>query len=176
MTENLAYPIGHFNPPSRIDQALIDLWIQQIASFPGKLTQELHGLSPTDLLRKHRPGGWTIQQLVHHCADSHMNSFIRFKLALTEENPSIKPYEEHLWAELADVTQIDIASSLSILTGLHQRWELLLRSLDTEELDRTFVHPATQKMISLKTNIGIYAWHAEHHLAHLKNAKLMEIY
>lgn len=174
--EQLAYPIGHFHAPSIIDQSVLEEWIEQIASFPEKLAQELAGLTEQDFMRKHRPDGWTIRQLVHHCADSHMNSFIRFKLALTEENPSIKPYEEQLWAELPDVLQINISSSLSILRGLHKRWEILLKNLNPRDFDRSLIHPATGKIIDLKTNTGIYAWHGQHHLAHIKNAKSMQLF
>lgn len=129
-------------------------------------------MSETELEKQYRPGGWTIRQVVNHCADSHMNSLIRFKLALTEEIPMIKPYFENLWAELSDSRQISIDSSLKILEGLHVRWVNLLRSLKENDLDKEFFHPESKEKISLKHNIGIYAWHCEHHLADIKNAKV----
>ena len=110
-------------------------------------------------------------QVVHHCADSHMNSFIRFKLALTEETPTIKPYYENLWAELSDTIQAPIQSSIALLEGLHQRWTILIKTLSTDDLNKQFRHPETDSFITLKTNIGIYSWHCMHHLAHIRNAK-----
>src|SRR5690606_40023431 len=120
-----------------------------------------------ELAKRYRPEGWTIRQLVHHCADSHMNSFIRFKLTLTEETPTIKPYLEDLWAELPDASHLPIDSSLDVLKGLHHRWTALLKSLTEEDLKRQFIHPETNERISLETNIGIYAWNGDHHLAHM---------
>jgi hypothetical protein len=169
--ERLKYPIGKFKKPAIIENAQIERWIKSIEAFPQQLSQELSGLSEKEVQKQYRPGGWTIKQVVNHCADSHMNSLIRFKLALTEDTPTIKPYHEDRWAELPDTKSIPIESSLQLLKGLHERWGYLLRSLSDEELNRQFKHPETNELISLKTNIGIYAWHGEHHLAHVKNAK-----
>lgn len=169
--EKLKYPIGKFRNPLQVDQNQIHDWIKIIEEFPEKLSKEVINLTAEELTYQYRPGGWTIKQVVNHCADSHMNSFIRFKLALTEEKPTIKPYAEHLWAELPDTKSFPVASSLKILEGLHERWVNLLRSLTEPDLERQFKHPETSQFISLKTNLGIYAWHCEHHLAHVKNAK-----
>ena len=174
MDENdyhLKYPIGQFQEPAVISEELIDKWIQNIKDFPTLLIQEVNDLNEEILQKTYRPNGWTIKQVVHHCADSHMNSFIRFKLALTEENPTIKPYQENLWAELPDVLESSIYSSLQILEGLHNRWTQLLENLTEEDLNKSFQHPETGKKISLKLNIGIYSWHCRHHLAHIINAK-----
>ncbi|NGM72055.1 YfiT family bacillithiol transferase [Sphingobacterium sp. SGL-16] len=169
--EQLKYPIGKFIQPSLITAVEINNWIDIIREFPSRLRKEVESLNAEDLQKKYRPNGWTIAQVVHHLADSHINSFIRFKLALTEEKPTIKPYFENLWAELPDSKDFPIAGSLKLLEGLHARWAYLLRNLSIEEWDKEFVHPESGKTISLKTNLGIYAWHCEHHLAHIVNAK-----
>lgn len=169
--EKLKYPIGQFQKPKDITKEHIEGWIRIIEDFPNKLREEVENLTETELQKQYRPNGWTIEQVVNHCADSHMNSLIRFKLALTEETPTIKPYFENLWAELADSKDYPVKDSLKILEGLHARWTKLLKQLSKTDLKREFIHPETKEKISLKTNIGIYAWHCEHHLAHIKNAK-----
>ena len=169
--EQLKYPISKFQKPAHIDQAQIEDWIKILEEFPEKLSDEVNGLTEDELETTYRPNGWTIRQVVNHCADSHMNSFIRFKLALTEETPTIKPYYEDLWVELPDSKSFPIESSLKILAGLHARWVNLLKGLPVENLEKQFKHPETGELISLKTNIGVYAWHSEHHLAHVRNAK-----
>lgn len=169
--DKLRYPIGRFVVPDQIDENRLAAWIRSIEQFPVLLRKELDGLKDEELEKTYRSAGWTIRQLVHHCADSHMNSFIRFKLALTEDSPIIKPYMEGDWAELNDAKNFSIDSSIQILEGVHRRWVYLLSSLDQEMLDRTFVHPDGNQRIDLKTNIGIYAWHGEHHLMHIRIAK-----
>ncbi|MES2828741.1 MAG: putative metal-dependent hydrolase [Bacteroidota bacterium] len=168
--EVLRFPIGKFSQPSVLTDEIISSYIQAIAEFPGKMNRETSLLSDEQLNTPYRPDGWTIRQVVHHCADSHLNSFVRFKLALTEDEPIIKPYFEERWAELPD-SQLPVAASLSLLQGLHERWAILLASLTSEQLDRTFVHPEHGKHFSLKETIGIYAWHCEHHLAHITELK-----
>lgn len=130
-------------------------------------------MDQSELQQTYRPNGWTIAQVVNECADSHMNSFVRFKLALTEDIPTIKPYFENLWAELPDSRNYPIEDALKILEGLHTKWVFLLKSLTDDELNKEFIHPDSSDKISLKTNIGIYAWHGEHHLAHIQNVKKM---
>ncbi|WP_293881030.1 MULTISPECIES: YfiT family bacillithiol transferase [unclassified Sphingobacterium] len=169
--EKLRYPIGRFAISDVIDHTLLNDWIKTITDFPARLKSEVGDLTDDMLEKRYRPEGWTIRQVVHHCADSHMNSFIRFKLALTEEDPTIKLYEEKLWAELPDAKNIPIESSVKLLEGLHERWGILLKSLTDEQLERGFIHPATKRLISLKVNIGLYAWHCNHHLMHIANAK-----
>ena len=169
--EKLRYPIGRFAVPDHINKQLLIDWIKTIADFPTRLKSEVIDLPDSALEKRYRPDGWTIRQVVHHCADSHMNSFVRFKLALTEDDPTIKLYEENRWAELPDAKYIPIESSISLLEGLHQRWEILLKSLSDEQLERAFIHPVTKRYISLKINIGLYAWHCNHHLMHIVNAK-----
>ncbi|MTI88782.1 MAG: putative metal-dependent hydrolase [Balneolaceae bacterium] len=169
--EKLQYPVGKHQTPPSISSKDIEDWIEEIASFPILLKTEVETLSPEELKWKYRPGGWSIRQVIHHCADSHMNSFIRFKLTLTEDAPVIKAYLENRWAELPDSNQPDIKESLYIMEGLHSRWNLLLKNLSSKDLKRTFTHPETGKKISLKYNICLYAWHCRHHLAHVKQAK-----
>ena len=166
----LKYPIGKFNRPDRIDSKQIEMWIREIELFPDRLKLITEKLTEEELKLSYRPGGWTIQQLVHHCADSHMNSFIRFKLSLTEENPTIKPYFEDRWAEMPDYSLVDTKESLKIIEGLHVRWVILLKSLDFSDLKREFIHPEYGKRFTVGENIGIYAWHSNHHLAHIKLA------
>lgn len=157
--------------PALIDQAQVENWINTIEAFPKRLQDAVTNLADRELEKQYRPKGWTIRQVVNHCADSHMNSFIRFKLALTEETPTIKPYLENLWAELPDSKIYPIEGSLKILEGVHERWVYLLKSLTDSDLNREFRHPETNALISVKTSIGVYAWHGEHHLAHIVEAK-----
>ncbi|MNJ93003.1 putative metal-dependent hydrolase YfiT [compost metagenome] len=168
--ENLKFPIGKFNTPNVITNEHIKSWIEVIKSFPERLLSATEDLNEVQLEKQYKPDGWTIRQVVHHCADSHLNSFTRFKLALTEDKPVIKPYAEDLWAELPDA-KLPIASSIKILEGIHERWTALLESLTEADLERQFIHPENNELISLKQNIGIYAWHCNHHLAHVLIAK-----
>lgn len=168
---NLKYPIGEFIKPEIISNEILDQWITTIKKFPEELFSEVQNLTEKELGYKYRPNGWNIHQVVHHCADSHMNSFIRFKLALTEDNPTIRPYFEDRWAEQSDYLNSPVILSLNIIEGLHKRWVILIKSLTNDELNRTFIHPEGNKEITLKENIGIYAWHCTHHLEHIKLAK-----
>jgi len=168
--EQLKYPIGKFQKPITITEKTLAQWIADIAEFPAKLKNEVSKLTDGELDSPYRPEGWTIRQVVYHCADSHMNSLIRFKLALTEEVPTIKPYKEDQWAQLSDA-QMPVAPSLQLLEALHSRWVNLLSSLTEQELSRCYYHPEQQKEIDLKTTIGLYAWHCNHHLAHVRQAK-----
>ena len=170
----LQYPIGTFQKPEIIDEQAIALWINDIELFPSKISYCVKELDLEILNWKYRPGGWSIKQVVHHCADSHMNAFIRFKLALTENEPTIKPYFEDRWASLQDGNLDDVEISLNLLTALHIRWTVLLKSLSENDLKKTFIHPEHGTKIALKESIGMYAWHCNHHLAHVKNAKNSE--
>lgn len=170
--EKLKFPIGQFQKPETISENDLNLWINYIETFPARIKEVTSSLSVEELNWIYRPNGWSIKQVVHHCADSHMNSFIRFKLALTEDIPTIKPYEEQLWAELADGNSNDILPSIQIIEGLHARWVLLLKSFGSTELKRQFTHPANNKTSCLDEIIGVYAWHCNHHLAHIEQALL----
>ncbi|MFT7031869.1 MAG: putative damage-inducible protein DinB [Cyclobacteriaceae bacterium] len=167
--EFLRYPIGRFLKPDIIDENLLSSFMQAIAELPGKLTNVTEGLTDEQLDAPYRPDGWTVRQLVHHIADSHMNSCIRFKWTLTEENPTIKSYDEKLWAEMPEARTAPIDLSLNILTALHARWVLMLKNLTEEDLNKAFVHPESGRQVQLDLNIALYAWHSEHHLAHIVN-------
>lgn len=168
--EELKYPVGKFKKPASITKEMIDAAISDIENFPELIKEEIQNLDKKDLQLRYRPEGWTISQVVHHCADSHINSYMRFKLALTENVPSIKPYEESLWAELPD-NQLSPLVSLQLLEALHTRWVYLLKNLTEDDLNKEFIHPEQSERISLKENILIYGWHCRHHLAHIRQAK-----
>lgn len=169
--EKLKYPIGRFQIPTHADEQQLKNWINTIADFPDMLKNAVEHLSDEDLEKQYRPGGWTIRQVVHHCADSHMISFMRFKLALTEDTPVVQAYDENMWAGLPDAKHYSINSSLTLIDGLHDRWAQLLNGMSLEDYDKAFLHPVTKQRIPLKINLAIYAWHCEHHLAHIGNAK-----
>ncbi len=168
--EKLKYPIGEFEAPLTFSNELISLWVLEIEDFPEKLKKLTDELSIEKLNWKYRPDGWCVKQVVHHCADSHMNSMIRFKLALTETEPEIRPYYEDRWAELIDSVSDDITDSVMLITSLHRKWVMLLKELNQEQLALVFVHPLHGTRIGLNENIGIYAWHCRHHLAHISQA------
>ena len=168
--EKLKFPIGEFIKPEHISEGHIQQWIEEIASFPAHIIRLTENLSTEQINWKYRPGGWKIKQVVHHCADSHMNSIIRFKLALTEDSPTIRPYYEGRWAELIDSQEDNLSHSISLLSGLHHRWVALLKNLTPSELKRAFVHPEHGQRFTLEENIGIYAWHCNHHQAHIEQA------
>ncbi|OJU72600.1 MAG: metal-dependent hydrolase [Bacteroidetes bacterium 47-18] len=166
--QNLKYPIGRFVKPSVISKVELHNWIEIIGAFPKALKNETEPMPDNLLDTPYREGGWTARQVVHHCADSHINAFIRFKLALTEDNPIIKPYNEALWAELSDSKFLPIQSSLSVLEGLHYRWYILLKNMDDEMLKRKYTHPEHGTEFTLDEAVGMYAWHCNHHFAHIK--------
>lgn len=168
--EALKYPAGKFKAPEAFTKELLTGYIKDISAFPSLIKAEVSALGDKGLGLQYRPGSWTIRQIVHHCADSHMNAFIRFKLALTEDNPTVKPYVEQRWAELSDSLG-NPGPSLQILEGLHARWTDLLLSIDKDALKRTFFHPEHKKEVKLEEVLGLYAWHGNHHLAHIKQAK-----
>ena len=168
--EQLKYPAGKFVKPESITKEIIDSAISEIENFPSLVKFEIQNLEEKDLQLRYRPEGWTITQVVHHCADSHINSYMRFKLALTENVPTIKPYEESLWAELPD-NNLSPFVSLKLLDALHEKWVYILKSLSEEDLNKEFIHPEQSEKISLKENISIYSWHCRHHLAHIRQAK-----
>jgi uncharacterized damage-inducible protein DinB len=164
--DELRYPIGPFEAPEVVTDEHVAAWIDEIESFPAALRAVVEPLSSEQLDTPYREGGWTVRQVVHHLADSHMNSFIRFKWALTEDRPTIKAYFEDRWAKLPDTSSVPTAASLQQREAVHARWAGLLRGLDDEQLQREFVHPESGD-VRLDANIGIYAWHGRHHLAHI---------
>jgi len=164
--DQLKYPLGKFAAPENISDERLQEAIVDLGVFPEKLQTALNQLGSDGLNQTYRPGGWNGRQVVHHIADSHLNAFVRFKLALTEENPTIKPYREDLWAALADYST-PIEPSLRLITSIHYRWHLLMTSMSDKQWARTFYHPENKSNITLRRNALLYQWHGNHHLAHL---------
>jgi hypothetical protein len=160
------YPIGKFQRPSSIDAETVSAAITAIAEMPGKLKEAVTGLSPAQLDTPYREGGWTVRQVIHHVPESHLNAYTRTKLALTEDNPVIKPYDEDAWAKLPDVPIAPVGVSLLLLDTLHARWVTLLRTLGPEQWGRTFQHPESG-VWRLDQLACLYAWHGAHHTAHV---------
>jgi uncharacterized damage-inducible protein DinB len=169
-THDPRYPIGRFSPPATITRENRHEWVTAIAVLPRELNEAVRGMSEVELEQPYRDGGWTVRQVIHHVADSHMNAYVRFRLALTEQAPTIKTYDEAAWAELCDAKTAPIESSLQLLTALHARWVALLRSLKQEDMQRTFVHPELGPR-TLDWTTGLYAWHGRHHLSHVRMAR-----
>jgi uncharacterized damage-inducible protein DinB len=167
MEPDLRYPIGKFERPAApLTPGERRAHINEISELPSNLAAAIRGLSPAQLDTSYRPGGWTVRQVIHHLPDSHMNSYVRFKLALTEDEPTIKPYEENLWAQLADSRDTPIEVSLALLKNLHERWVILLRSFAPVDWSRKFRHPQLGPT-TLDQALVLYAWHGRHHVAHI---------
>jgi uncharacterized damage-inducible protein DinB len=167
---DLRYPIGKFTYDGPLTEAQRQEALNNIAETPEKLRAAVRGLSDAQVDTPYRPGGWTVRQVVHHVPDSHLNSYIRFKLALTEHEPTIKPYAEDRWAELADTRSTPIEVSLTLLDSLHDRWVGLLQSLGPEDWKRTFRHPELGLM-TLEKNLALYSWHGRHHVSHITSLR-----
>lgn len=169
MTVDPRYPIGKYETkPFSKEQK--EKWLLDIKFLPEELERSVLNLDGPQLHTPYRDGGWTVQQLVHHVADSHMNAYTRFKLGLTEENPTIKPYEEQEWAKLPD-NDLPINLSFTLLHALHQRWYAAIKDLDDAQWERTVVHPEHGRQMSLWFLLGMYAWHGKHHTAHITSLR-----
>ena len=164
---DLRYPIGRFEYAGESTEAQRRENIDRIEKAPAALREAVEGLTEAQLDTPYRPGGWTVRQLVHHVADSHMNSFCRFRLALTEDSPSIKGYDQDRWSELSDSRTAPVEVSLTLLDGLHCRWVWMLRRMTPEDFARTF-HHSELGAVTLDRTLALYAWHGEHHLAHAR--------
>jgi len=160
------YPIGKFSFAEPLTEAQRDAFLNDIERLPSVFRFAVEDLSPEQLDTPYREGGWTVRQVIHHVPDSHMNAYIRFKLALTEDEPTIKPYMEDRWAQLADTGKTPPEVSLVLLERLHDRWTRLLRSITTDQWKRSFRHPELG-LVSLEKNLALYSWHGKHHLAHV---------
>ncbi len=169
--EKLKYPIGKFSAPLEYSPEDIEKWIREIENLPGDCRAELKGFTEDMLDEPYREGGWTARQVIHHIVDSHMNGYIRFKLALTEDLPTIRPYKENLWAELPDSRRASPVISLNLLEALHVRWTLVLRNMKETEFSRSFFHPESKKEFMLHTALALYVWHGHHHLEHIRIVK-----
>ncbi|WP_136468410.1 YfiT family bacillithiol transferase [Flagellimonas onchidii] len=167
--EQLRYPIGTYQIPANITQEHLDEWIAVLENLPRRLETMVIPLSDKQLETPYRPEGWTVRQLIHHISDSHHHSYIRFKWALTEDNPVIKPYFEKEWSKLFDAQSAPIQMSLDHLKAVHAKLVYLLKGLSNEDLQRKFIHPEGNEETTLAENIGRYAWHGSHHFAHIEN-------
>ena len=169
-TPDLRYPVGEFRFPESVSAQELAVFLEQIAETPARMRTAIAGLSDSQLDTPYRSGGWTVRQLAHHVPDSHINSYTRFRLALTENDPMIKPYEEARWAELSDARTMPVEPSLLLLESLHARWVPLLRSLSDMDWKRTFRHPELGP-VRLEQNAALYAWHGRHHVAHITSLR-----
>ena len=167
MTSDPRYPIGKFSFDGDTSPAARAARIAEIEALPAAMRAAVRGLSDAQLDTPYRDGGWTVRQVIHHVPDSHMNAFVRFKLALTEDTPTIKPYDESLWAKLPDVGATPPEVSLALLDALHRRWVALLRAMKPEDFARAYMHPEQGRAVPLDQALALYAWHGRHHLGHV---------
>ncbi len=176
MTTDLKYPIGRFaEQPLAQEKKYAErvkiLHLRDISQLPSLLEHSVANLDQLQLHTPYRPDGWTIQQVVHHVADSHMNAYMRFKLALTEDHPTIRPYDEKAWALLSDTQHTPVNISFTLLHALHVRWMELMTSLTETQWERTYYHPAQDKSVTLWNTLALYAWHGKHHQAHITSLR-----
>lgn len=167
MTQDLRYPIGKFVQEGDIAPEQREAWIEDVERLPEQLAAALEGLSEEQLDTPYREGGWTVRQVAHHLMDSHMNCLMRFKLALTEEEPVIKTYDEDAWAQLADSSRAPVSLAIEQVSGLHARWAMLLRAMSDADFARTYRYPEASRSSRLDRTLGLYAWHGRHHIAHI---------
>ncbi|HEV2884889.1 MAG TPA: putative metal-dependent hydrolase [Pyrinomonadaceae bacterium] len=167
---DLRYPVGTFSFEGTLSDRERQAMIDQIAETPQKMRNAVDGLNEEQLNTPYRPDGWTVRQVVHHVPDSHLNSYLRFKLALTQEHPTIIAYDENIWANLDDARSAPVDVSLDLLESLHKRWVLFLRSLRGDDFGRTFNHPEIGT-VSVDKNLALYAWHGRHHVAHITSLR-----
>jgi hypothetical protein len=163
------YPVGKFRAPDSISPGDRARYIETIALAPARLRAALHGISAIKLDTPYRDGGWTVRQVVHHVPESHMNAYIRFKLALTETDPVVKAYDEAAWARLKDIPATPIETSLALLEALHQRWVILMRGMSGDDWKKQYIHPDHGRAQTLEYTLALYAWHCDHHIAHVKS-------
>ncbi|HMI78533.1 MAG TPA: putative metal-dependent hydrolase [Ferruginibacter sp.] len=168
--EDLRYPVGKYIVQPFSEKQLGE-WLTDIKFLPQHLENAVLNLDEAQLNSPYREGGWTVKQVVHHVADSHMNAYIRFKLGLTEDNPTIKPYDEAAWAEMSDTKNLPINISLTILHALHTRWYEILKNMSRKDLDKAVFHPEHKKTFTLWNLLGMYAWHSRHHVAHITSLR-----
>ncbi len=169
--ETLRYPVGKFQYSDKATAEDIVNWISNIENLPQQIATAIADFSEEQLETPYRPDGWTVRQVVHHLVDSHMNSYIRFKWTLTEDSPTIKAYDEALWAELNDGKNAPVELSVQLLKALHGRWVFMLKNLSEEDLEKYFIHPETGRELTLKLMVALYSWHSQHHLKHITALK-----
>ena len=173
ITTDLRYPIGRFVPSAALNDEERKIAIGHIAEMPAQIRASVANLTEAQLDTAYRPGGWTVRQVVHHVADSHMQGYTRVKLALTEESPIIKPYDENAWAALADA-KLPVDVSLGLIDALHARWVAIYQAISSEQFARTFYHPEMKETLTLERHLQIYSWHARHHVAHITTLRQRE--
>ncbi len=169
--EHLMYPVGRYQKPEAFTQELKNEWLNVLANMPSWLDASIENLDEAQLQVPYREGGWTIPQVVHHIADSHLNAFVRVKLALTEENPTVKPYDEKAWAELPDTKVVPVNVSVTLIHALHRRLVALLENISNEDWQRTYYHPEHKRNFPIWEVVALYAWHSRHHTAHIRNLR-----
>lgn len=170
--EQLKYPIGRYRKPDAYTPELVKEWINTLQALPSWMDVSIENLDEAQLQVPYRPGGWDIQQVVHHVADSHMNAYIRLKLALTEDNPTIKPYDENAWAALADVRIVPVNVSVTMIHTIHRRMVALLQHMQPSDWERTYYHPDHQRNFPIWEMVALYAWHSRHHTEHIRQLRL----
>src|ERR1700744_3658014 len=166
--EHLRYPIGRYQVPETYNTKLLNEWITIIEALPSWMDVCIENLDEVHLQTPYRPGGWTVQQVIHHVADSHMNAYIRIKLALTEDNPTIKPYKEELWAELEDTRVTPVNVSVTLIHAMHRRMVAVLQHMQPQDWERTYYHPEYKREVPLWEVTAMYAWHSRHHTEHIR--------
>jgi len=171
--DDLRYPIGRFEGVTPTTSELRGAALDAIAGLPARMRATVMDLTERQLDTAYRPGGWTVRQVVHHVADSHMNALIRAKLALTERDPVIKPYDENAWATLPDM-RLPVSVSLGLLDGIHARWAALYVAMTADQFNRSFVHPELGERMTLDWHLQLYAWHSRHHVAHITQLRRCE--
>ena len=169
--DDLRYPVGKYSFSGDVTPQQRKEWIGQIAAAPDRLRAAVAGLSDTQLETPYRDGGWTVRQVTHHLPDSHLNAYTRFRLALTEEHPTIRPYHEDLWAKLPDAKSAPVEISLALLDAVHRRWLVLLEAMSDSDFGRTYHHPEHGKTFTLDWTVGMYAWHGRHHVTHITSLR-----
>ncbi len=169
--EQLRYPIGRYKTPDGHTPELMKQWTDVLTALPSWMDVCIENLDEAQLHTPYRPGGWTVQQVVHHLADSHMNSYIRLKLALTEDNPTIKPYLEQEWAKMEDTQALPVNLSVTLLHALHRRWVAIIKSMKPADLERTYFHPEQGRTIPVWELVAMYAWHSRHHMEHVRQLR-----
>ncbi len=168
--ENLSYPIGQFEIDKDITTEKRVKWIEEIEKAPTQLNNAVDGLTTEQIDTPYRPGGWTVRQVVHHLPDSHLNAYLRFKLTVTEDEPTIRTYDQDQWAEILDAKTAPIEMSLNLLESLHKRWVFFLKSLTEDDFALKFIHPEIGKL-NLSDLLSLYAWHGRHHIAHINSLR-----
>jgi hypothetical protein len=170
MTTDLRYPIGRYEAQPFSHKQKLE-WLQDIQFLPGLVEQAIENLDAAQLDTPYRPDGWTVKEVTHHLADSHMNAYTRFKLGITEEKPTIKPYDEVEWTKLRDVDVVPVNISITLLYALHTRWHAAIRDLEEAQWKRSVIHPEHGREMSLWHLLGMYAWHGKHHVAHITHLR-----